>query len=209
MEWPAKDRWIKVCLHAGIDKPLTGWYERLTAAYSEPQRHYHTQQHIAECLAVFDQSRDLARQPVAVELALWFHDAVYDPKLSDNEEKSADLADQCLAESNGSAELRASVHRLVMATKNHEANGDPDAELVINIDLSILGQSEQRFLEYETQIRKEYAWVPAQVFSNKRAEILERFLARERIFTLKWFWSRYEQQARQNLRTSIQMLRRT
>jgi predicted metal-dependent HD superfamily phosphohydrolase len=103
--------------------------------------------------------------------------------------------------------LRETVPRLVMATKQHRASGDPDAEVVINIDLSVLGQTEPRFLQYENQIRQEYDWVPAPIFSAKRAEILERFLDRERIFTLDWFWTRFERQARQNLSASIQALR--
>jgi predicted metal-dependent HD superfamily phosphohydrolase len=65
---------------AGMTNAAAGWYQRLTDAYAEPQRHYHNQQHIAECLAEFDQARHLAQQPTAVELALWFHDAVYDPR---------------------------------------------------------------------------------------------------------------------------------
>jgi predicted metal-dependent HD superfamily phosphohydrolase len=208
MRWPSEDRWIALWRQSGIESPPRGWYERLTTAYAEPQRHYHTQQHIGECLASFDECRNLAPcEPVAVELALWFHDAVYDPKLPDNEEKSAALAAECLAETSVSVAVRDTVPRLVRATKQHRASGDPDAEVVINIDLSVLGQAEPRFLQYENQIRQEYAWVPAAIFAAKRAEILERFLDRERIFTLDWFWTRFERQARQNLSASIQALR--
>ena len=95
MNWPTQHRWTALWPRAGASIPA-GWYERLTAAYAEPHRHYHNQQHIAECLAEFDQARHLALQPEAVELALWFHDAVYDPKAGDNEEQSAALAQRCL-----------------------------------------------------------------------------------------------------------------
>src|SRR5438445_1363039 len=83
---------------AGAAVAPAGWYERLMTVYAEPQRHYHNQQHIAECLTEFDQALHLARRPVEAELALWFHDAVYDPIRGDNEEQSAALAKRCLVE---------------------------------------------------------------------------------------------------------------
>jgi len=83
----------------------------------------------------------------------------------------------------------------------------PDAPLLVDIDLSILGQAEARFQEYEAQIRREYEWVPEPAFALKRAEILERFLARERIYSTEPFFSKYEKQARANLLGSIRKLR--
>src|SRR5438552_18728326 len=124
---------------AGATGAADGWYERLTDAYAKPQRHYHNQQHIADCLTEFDQSRHLARQPAAVELALWLHDAVYDPRRGDNEEQSAALAKCCFEEARLSGLLTETVVKLVMATKNHEVAADSDAGLVVDVDLSILG----------------------------------------------------------------------
>jgi predicted metal-dependent HD superfamily phosphohydrolase len=183
------------------------WYEKLTRAYAEPQRHYHNQQHIAECLAEFDGARQLAQQPAAVELALWFHDAVYDPKADDNEEQSAAMARNCL-ETGGPSRLAATVSDLVMATKSHSTEAGPDAALMVAVDLSILGQGEQRFAEYESQIREEYCSVPKLIFNFKRAEILERFLARSRIYATDFLGAKYEQQARRNLEGSIRQLKR-
>lgn len=178
-------------------------YRELASLYSQPHRHYHNLHHIAECLAEFDSARHLASQPVGVELAIWFHDAIYDTRAQDNEERSAELARQRIADTGGSAELREAVAALVMATKTHEPSVHPDAPLVVDVDLSILGQSKVRFLEYEAQIRHEYAWVPAETFAAKRAEILERFLARKRIYSTDHFFAKYEQRARANLQNSI------
>jgi len=208
MNWPGRDRWLALLHTAGATRAASDWYDRLTKAYGEPHRHYHNHQHIAECLAEFDQARHLAKEPVAVELALWFHDAVYDPKAGDNEERSAGLAIQCLTECGITGLLTDTVARLVMATKNHEVGNDADAAVMMDVDLSILGREEKRFMEFEEQIRREYAWVPAAVFGPKRAEILQRFLARERIFAADWFRDKYEQQARRNLEASINRLRR-
>jgi predicted metal-dependent HD superfamily phosphohydrolase len=190
----------------GADKADT-WFGRLQKCYSESHRHYHNASHIVECLREFDSSRHLTRQPIAVELAIWFHDAIYDPRAADNEERSAELARQCILEAGGDVVLRDCVARLVLATKHHDSSLDPDAPLMVDIDLSILGQSADRFWEYERQIREEYYWVPREVFGVKRAEILERFLARERIYRLEWFFEKYERQARKNLGESLRRLR--
>ena len=198
----SRERWDALWRSAGVQPP-TGWYERLTAAYAEAQRHYHTQQHIAECLAEFDQARHLATEPIAVELALWFHDAVYNPRASDNEEQSAALARRCLSEAGIRSKLSEAVSKLIMATKHNSSPGDADAALIVDVDLSILGQPEARFAQYEEQIRREYAWVPKPIFKSKRAEILRRFLAREHIYATELFRGKYEPQARRNLEASI------
>src|SRR6059036_2291770 len=156
MNWPSLTRWLALWRTAGVAEAPAEWYERLTTAYAEPHRHYHNQQHIAECLAEFDQARHLAGQPAAVELALWFHDAVYDSKAGDNEEQSAALLKRCAAEGRMAGSVSETAARLVMATKNHAVDADSDAALMVDVDLSILGQTEERFSEYEQQIRHEY-----------------------------------------------------
>lgn len=203
--WPDLNRWRQLWQSVGANGDAAPWYARLAAAYAEPQRHYHNQQHIAECLAEFDGARQLAQNPAAVEFALWFHDAVYDPKAADNEERSAAMARSCLEGASLPA-LASTVDALVVATKLHRTETGPDVGLMMDVDLSILGQGEERFAEYEAQIREEYCWVPVVVFKPKRAEILQRFLDRPRIYTTELFASRYEQTARGNLENSIRNL---
>lgn len=207
MNWPGQERWLRLWEASGIGGDAAPWFEKLTQAYAEPQRLYHNQQHIAECLAEFDGAKQLAQDPAAVELALWFHDAVYDPRAGDNEERSAAMAMSCL-ESGGQSKLAATVGSLVMATKTHSTEAGPDAGLLVDVDLGILGQSEQRFYEYEAQIREEYHWVPRLVFQPRRAEILQRFLDRKRIYATDLFAAKYEEAARRNLENSIQRLKR-
>ena len=207
MNWPGQDRWLRLWQAASAPGNGAPWYKKLTQAYAEPHRNYHNQQHIAECLAECDSARHLAQQPAAVELALWFHDAVYDPKAGDNEEQSAAMARSCL-ETGGPTRLAATVSDLVMATKSHNTETGSDTALMVDVDLSILGQGEQRFAEYEAQIREEYRWVPKLIFNSKRAEILERFVARRRIYATDFFATKYEQQARRNLEGSIRQLKR-
>ncbi|HHY86145.1 MAG TPA: hypothetical protein GYA07_11530 [Verrucomicrobia bacterium] len=92
-------------------------------------------------------------------MAIWFHDAIYDPRAADNEERSAELARLYLAEARVSVAFQDSVARLVLATKQHDGSLDPDAPLMVDIDLSIFGQPAERFWQYEEQIRGEYEWV--------------------------------------------------
>jgi predicted metal-dependent HD superfamily phosphohydrolase len=179
----------------------------LLALYAEPHRHYHNQRHIADCLVEFDGAAHLVTDPTAVEVAIWFHDAIYDTRAPNNEERSAELAVDWLKPVGAGEGLLNSVRQLVLATKAHDGTLHPDAPLLVDVDLSILGQPPERFWEYEQQIRAEYAWVEPAFFTAKRAEILERFLARPRLYASDYFYERYENQARVNLQASVQQLR--
>ena len=101
----------------------TETYRALLDAYSQKHRHYHTAVHIAHCLDELAPCRELAEHPDDVELALWFHDAVYDSYAKDNEQKSADWAARFLREKRAGSEQVDRVHGLVMATV-HEAPAD-------------------------------------------------------------------------------------
>ena len=181
-------------------------YGALIARYSEPHRKYHTVQHLDECFARFDEARELAQQPYEIELALWFHDAVYDVRRQDNEAQSADWARSAAARA-GVAEAACSrLSQLILATKHDADPPSPDAALLVDVDLAILGAAPDRFDQYERQIREEYSWVPGFVFRRKRREILQGFLARPHLYTTSHFRDRYETLARANLTRSIRRL---
>jgi predicted metal-dependent HD superfamily phosphohydrolase len=175
-------------------------FAQLTAAYAEPQRHYHTLQHLGECLAAFDDARVLAEHPAEVELSLWFHDAIYAIKGHDNEQRSADWARAALTGADVGAEAAERVHALVMATRHTAVPVGRDEQLLVDIDLSILGAERARFDEYEQQIRQEYAYVPGFLFRRKRREILKGFLDRPAIYSTPHFHDALEARARDNLR---------
>ena len=203
--------WLDLWQRTGATSDGSVWHRRLLEAYSEPTRHYHTGQHLGECLAALDNARTACHIPNAdaIELALWFHDAVYDPQAADNEKRSADMAGEALQGAGLESRFIAEARRLVMCTQTHKAAGHADAQWMVDVDLSILGSNPVRFLQYEAQIRAEYAWVPTAVYTEKRAEILTGFLARERIFLTEFFHQRYEHQAWENLAGLIATLRET
>ncbi len=190
-------RWQALCATADVRSSPVERFDHLARHYSEPQRAYHNTRHIDECLAEFDSVRADAAHPIALELAIWFHDVIYDPRANDNEEQSAAFSTLQLQEI--SDDLARHVSDLILATKTHLPGEVQDAELLIDIDLSILGKPAPRFAEYEAAIRSEYAWVPNNIYSVKRREILRAFLNRGRIYITKVFHDHYETAARQNI----------
>lgn len=203
----SRERWAGLWSDAKLDGEALGWYERLVTLYSEKQRAYHTLDHISECLREFDAAKSETRDAIALELAIWFHDAIYKSRASDNEERSAGLAEECLAAAGASGDLVAAVAALVLDTKTHVPSSHPDAALLIDIDLAILGQPEKRFDDYEQQIRKEYFWVPTMIFRPKRAAILRNFLNRPRIYNTATFYGKYERAARANIQRALGRLK--
>jgi predicted metal-dependent HD superfamily phosphohydrolase len=199
-------RWHEMWKELGAANPDPKLHGELIARYSEPHRKYHTMQHLDECFEKLDEIRSLARYPAEVELALWFHDAIYDVKRHDNEEKSADWARTSASTAGVSAEVCDRVYSLILTTRHKAVPRGTDAEILVDVDLSILGAAPDRFDEYERQVRGEYAWVPEFIFRRERKAILKEFLARPRIFSSTHFRDRYEQQARSNIERSLERL---
>ncbi len=181
------------------------WHRRLVTAYGERHRHYHNLQHIEECLAELAAAEVATESRESIGMALWFHDAVYEPRSATNEEDSARLAEECLTGVGVAANRVAEISRLILATKTHRAEGR-DAAMLLDIDLAILGQPSARFWQYEEAIRAEYAWVPEETFRTKRAEILSGFLQRPALYQTPDFSTRYEIAARTNLAAAIDRL---
>jgi predicted metal-dependent HD superfamily phosphohydrolase len=184
--------------------PDASLFDALVAAWRQPQRHYHTLQHLGECIAHLEPALHLAEHPGEVELALWFHDAVYDVQGRDNELRSAQWLVQC-AQAAGVADaaVLARLHALVMATCHAALPATADEQLLVDVDLAILGAPRARFDEYERQVREEYAWVPQAVFREKRRQVLDGFLERAFVYGTQWFRGELEERARGNLRRSI------
>jgi predicted metal-dependent HD superfamily phosphohydrolase len=189
-------------LGAGDDGAVV--HAALLAAYDEPERNYHTLQHLRECLDRFEACRDLALRPAEVEVALWFHDAVYDVRRADNERRSADWARDAVVASGAARDIGQRIDALVMATRHATTTpATADEQLLVDIDLAILGADAERFAEYERQIRREYAHVAEAAFRARRRAVLAAFLARERIYGTRRLYDELEQHARANLSLAI------
>lgn len=198
-----RSRWSALwqALGAAADMSL---FATLQAAYTGPHRHYHTLQHLEECFVHFEELKHLALRPDEVEVALWFHDAIYDTRRQDNEQLSARWAAQVL--SAVSREAAGRVGALILATRHEALPEGIDAQILVDVDLAILGADKARFDEYEAQVRREYAWVPGLVYRRGRRRILESFLARAAIYSTENFLQRLEGRARANLARSLARL---
>lgn len=178
---------------------VQGLAAELLAAWGAAGRDYHNLQHLAECLAWFDAARHEASDAAAVTLALLFHDAIYDAQRPDNEARSAAWAVNALRELGAAQSLIAPVRQMVLATQTHRADGDADTALLLDIDLSILGASPERFASYEQGIRAEYAHVPEPDYVQARARVMRAFAARKPLYLTPFFHERLHGAASRNL----------
>jgi len=217
--------WVRLLRRYGVaPAEVQEPFDVLAAAYSAPERHYHNLDHLIEMFrvaarlasAVADPApapRPLvggrAYDPAAVELAIWFHDAVYDPRAKDNESRSAELAAVLLGPIGVPRSTIERTVRLVLATA-HLSAADPPADretaVLLDADLAVLGSSEERYRRYAADIRKEYAWVPDEDYRAGRAAVLRAFLARPRIFLNQLTFEEGERRARENMAAELECL---
>jgi predicted metal-dependent HD superfamily phosphohydrolase len=180
-------------------------FNEIVAAYQSPGRFYHTLAHVADVLKTVDDLSDHCRDRGAVRLAAWYHDAVYDSHANDNEERSAAMARPALSVLGVSGDRIEAVARLILTTKTHQTDGDPDAAVLLDADVAIFGSEPQQYERDAKAIRREYAWVPEEQYRAGRANILQRFLGRAAIFQTTPMQAR-EETARDNLRREIARL---
>jgi predicted metal-dependent HD superfamily phosphohydrolase len=201
-----EDRWKKLWKKLHAETVPQEVFETLTQAYSSTDRFYHNLTHIHSCFSIFDQTKFLAAYPEEVELAIWFHDAVYDTRRDDNEQKSAEWAEKVISQSGLGGGIAKKVSGLILATRHRAEVWDTDAQLLVDVDLSSLGADPETFWQYEDNIRKEYAWVPDGLFRSRRTEILRSFLNREYIYYHEQYRGMFEGKARFNLKQAVAKL---
>jgi len=202
----ARTRWATLWTRLGSTRDHSADFDDLVRRYAEPQRAYHTLDHILDCLSQFDRARTLAARPDEVEMAIWFHDAVYDPHASDNEQRSADLAADVLRGAGVAHDAIDRIRTLILDTRHIEPPGSPDGALLVDIDLSILGRDRGEFDRYERNIRREYCWVEMETYRTARTAILRSFLNASTLYRTPLFRDLYERRARENLEESLRRL---
>jgi predicted metal-dependent HD superfamily phosphohydrolase len=185
----------------------------LVSAYTAPDRHYHDLRHIEALLRLAEACADAIIDREAVEAAIWFHDAIYDTRRSDNEERSAALAVARLA-GMADEDRIARIAAMIRATAGHALPELPDAAtrrdyaLFLDMDLAILGSAAEEFDAYEAAVRREYDWVPEPQWKLGRHAVLTQFLARPAIYATQRFQASHEAAARRNLARAIARLDR-
>ena len=198
------DDWVVECGDSDTSREV--WSD-LVRRWSGPHRAYHNLHHLLHVLTVIDELAREHEDVCAVRLAAWFHDAVYDPRETDNETRSADLADTALGSLRLSPDLVRQVRELILMTERHEP--DPQADrshlLLHDADLAILGVPAARYLRYVNGVRAEYAHIPDDQFREGRIAILREFADRERIYLLPEARRRYETAARTNIAAELRV----
>jgi len=177
--------------------------EGILDLYDEPDRHYHNIDHIGTMLVVFKSARPKCTMPNEVTLAIIFHDAVYNPRAKDNEEKSAELAVETLATFGVPKVSLDLIEEFILCTKHHIPTAHPASTLMIDTDLSILGSPDEEYDKYSRAIRAEYSFVSDEDYRVGRTNVLTSFLGRDSIYLLPWFHERFEVQARENIAREI------
>lgn len=180
-------------------------FAELDDHYGHESRHYHSHVHVSECLRQLKRLEHLAHRPREIEVAIWFHDAIYDTRRDDNEEKSAQWAATYLGRNGANADTVRRIVELILATKTHTTSGE-DQALFVDIDLGILGTSKAIFERYDAAIRREYGWVPETQYREGRKKVLASFLVRDKIYQTETLRHECEAIARENIERKISEL---
>ncbi|MFO7642730.1 MAG: hypothetical protein R6X17_16095 [Candidatus Competibacteraceae bacterium] len=189
------------CLAGGSTTAATV-YARLAELYGEPHRHYHTMDHIRHCLNEFDQAMAGMEDPDAVELALWLHDAIYQPGAIDNELRSAELFERYF-QGNANLDFRRRVWDLILITTHREAPRHPDERFIVDIDLSGFGRSWDECERDGRRIRAECADLADVDYYPAQLRFLRSLQNRPTFFFTEFFRQRYERVACDNVRCII------
>ncbi|WP_354641870.1 hypothetical protein [Kitasatospora camelliae] len=198
------DRWNALLSRCGATVDPVPYGTDLLDRWAEPQRRYHTTEHLRAVLDHVDALAGQAEDADAVRLAAWFHDAVYRPDRSENEERSAHLAVRALREAGLPEPLVAEVARLVRLTVTHAPEpGDRNGEVLCDADLAVLGGTPESYAAYTAAVREEYAFVPEEAFREGRAAILRALLELPALYRTPAARERFDAAARANLAAEL------
>lgn len=201
-------RWLHLILAMGIEEASARKaFADLVTNYNGNGRYYHNLAHVGMVLDTAGGLRHLAKDYEKVQVAIWFHDVIYDPRAKDNEAQSAAYARRVLSELGFPADTITRVSDLILATTTHlAAAGDVDAQILLDADLAPLAYDEALFFQQSTALRQEFSYIPEDEYRQGRIRVLNSFLARERIYQTDQLYDELESKARNNLNRAISLL---
>ena len=202
-------RWNSLCNSLGVsaERAASLWV-LLSSKYSEPTRYYHTLTHIDALLQLAEEYARSLRNRNVVDLAIFFHDVIYDPTASDNEEKSALLFEEVMG-SLLDVDIVQVVSAYIIETKKHDVSGSEDSDLkyFIDFDVAVLGANREEYTKYAADIRREYIHVEESVYCTARPKFMRAFLQNtEFIYATEVFRADREAQARANIAWECDLL---
>ena len=198
-------RWKDLMIRFQFDENTPALIE-LKNKYSQKQRAYHNLEHVIDCLTQLDNYEDFIADKDVVELAIWYHDIIYNPYGKENELKSAQEAAHFISKQNADKNLIEKVYQLILCTIHTNPPTNEAEALIMDIDISILGSPEPQYIAYCEKIRKEYKWIPGPIYRSKRKEIMNRFLQRKRLYFTDYYYDKLEEIARINIYQEVKRL---
>jgi len=192
-------------------KQIDRLWQNIVTRYGEPQRAYHTLDHIEQLLVQFENIKHVLSEPHIIALALYYHDVIYDPTRSDNELKSAEFAIDAL-DPYLSTEQCQQIHALIMMTANHQIDTLVDSEkyndaaYMLDMDLSTLGAPWPTYRQYAKAIRQEYKHVADDSYRDGRTAVLQGLLAHPKLYLTDHYYNQLETQARANIKLELTSL---
>jgi predicted metal-dependent HD superfamily phosphohydrolase len=201
-------RWYKIWEEFQSKGDRDRVWQLIKSSYQESHRYYHNLSHVVACLKCLDFAREENvlendRSYLLVDMALWFHDLIYDPHADKNEDKSAALFAEIATSAQISKESIDRIIHLILLTKHHSISSTPEEMLMSDCDLSILAAIDLDYQKYALAIRQEYSFVEEAVYRHKRSQVLQSFLRRSRIFQTPLFYQKFEIKARKNIQSEL------
>lgn len=191
------------------DVPLNNkLWEDIENKYSNKKRHYHTLHHLENLLNELSEVKPQIQNWDTILFTLFYHDVIYNTLKSDNEQKSADYAEQKMLMLSVPVDIINNCKKQILATQSHVFSTDSDTNLFTDADLSILGYSHEAYTKYYQNIRREYNIYPDLVYNPGRKKVLLHFLNMEKIYKTPYFYNKYESRARINLSEELKILSR-
>lgn len=202
-----KSIWTELALNYTGDVELAdGLWEEIEKAYSGKKRYYHNLAHLKYMADKAISYKDCLNDPQTIMFSIFYHDIVYNTIGQDNEQKSADIAEDRLASLGVPGDKISRCKNQIMATKDHHDSPDNDTNYLVDFDLAILGDNPENYKDYTKKIRSECSIYPNFLYKKGRKKVLQQFLNKDRIFKTDIFCENYEKQARENLKTELQEL---
>jgi len=181
------------------------WNE-IETNYSGKKRHYHTLEHLENLFNQLESVKEELQNWETILFTLFYHDVIYKAVKSDNEERSAELAEKRMKQLSIPDEIITLCKTQIIATKSHVKSVDSDTNYFTDVDLSVLGQNWEAYSAYYKNVRKEYAIYPDLLYNPGRKKVLNHFLEMESIFKTEYFHNKFEEQAKQNIQQEIELL---
>lgn len=192
--------------HTDNEALIVELWQEIVENHSEKERYYHTLNHLENILSQLTAVKQEIQNWDAILFTLYYHDVIYDAQKSDNEEKSAEFAENRMSKASIPVAIIQLCKTQILATKSHQTSSNPDTNYFTDADLSILGQSWEQYLLYCDNVRKEYSIYPDSLYNPGRTKVLSHFLEMERIFKTDFFHNKYEESAKMNIKKEIKQI---